>query len=160
MIDKESKEKSNHKDYLNLYWKNRNKVVENEILPCQESIFELFSVKFNYDANEDLKRNRKKLFNLGKNCSKNLYEIHSILTKKQKFGESYDEDRQEEIVQEIVNMTYQSVLELFETVKEKFSDNPKIEKLLQNTCDSISEMLEISKNHTNIISQQNTTKLI
>jgi hypothetical protein len=57
-------EKSNHKDYLEAYQQNRNAAIKNEILPYQENIFRLFSAKFNFDANKDLERKRKKLYNL------------------------------------------------------------------------------------------------
>ena len=160
--------KSQHKDYLEIYWKNWSKAIENEILPCQERIFELLSVKFNYDAKKDLDRKRIKLHDLWKKCWTDFSKIHSILTDNQANSESYDEDRQEDIVQEIVDMTYWSVEELYKTLKEKYekstemkekySSNPEIYQqllwLLEDICKNVSEMRRISKKHTITISQK------
>jgi len=146
-------EKSNHKDYLEAYQQNRNAAIKNEILPYQENIFRLFSAKFNFDANKDLERKRKKLYNLWKSCWNKFDKIHSILNKKNENFEHDDEDVELDIVQDIVNMDYGSVEKFFNTLKEKYSDNPEIYGLLNDICNNISEMRRISKNHTNIISQ-------
>ena len=145
-------EKSNHKNYLEDYWQNRDIAIQNEILPYQENIFRLFSAKFNFDANKDLERKRKKLYDLWINCWIDFDRIHVILND-EKGNTDYDEDVELDIVQDIVNMDYGSVEKFFDTLKEKYSDNPKVYKLLDNICKNISEMRRISEKHTNIITK-------
>ena len=145
-------ERSNHKNYTELYWRNRNILIENEILPYQESIFRIFSAKFNADANKDLEKKRKKLYELGEYCSENLDKIHSIIAKRREIEKDDDNDENEfDMAIEVVNMDYWSVQDFFNTLKEKYKNDPEIYTLLDNICNNLSEMWKISKNHTNII---------
>ncbi len=156
-------EKSYHKNYTELYWRNRNILIENEILPYQESIFKLFSAKLNSDANKDLERKRKKLYDLGQSCSDDFLEIHSIIVKRKKDGRiNNDEDNEFDIAIELVNMDYWSVREFFDALKNKYLDDSEIYPLLNHICDNLSEMRRISEKHTNIIQEkeQNNHKLI
>ena len=147
-------EKSNHKNYTELYWRNRNVLIENEVLPYQESIFKLFSTKFDSDANKDLERKRKKLYELGQSCSKDFDKIHSIMIERNKDNRiNNDEDNEFDIAIEVVNMDYWSVKEFFDTLKNKYLDDSEIYPLLNHICDNISEMRTISEKHTNIISK-------
>ena len=147
-----SVEKSNHKNYTEQYWRNRNILIENEILPCQENIFRLFSTKFNWDADKDLERKRKKLYDLGKSCSHDLDKIHSIIAKRKIYHENdNDEDNEFDLAIEIVDMDYWSVKDFFNTLKDKYLNDSEIYPLLNHICDNISKMWEISKNKTNII---------
>ena len=144
-------ERSNHKNYTELYWRNRDALIENEIL-YQRNIFKLFSVKFDSDANKDLERNRKKLYDLGESCSNYFDKIHSIIMKRKKNGEiDNDEDNEFDIAIEVVNMDYWSVKQFFDTLKSKYLNDSEIYPLLDHICDNLSEMRRISKKHTNII---------
>ena len=144
-------EKSNHRNFVEIYWRNRNILIQNDILPYQKAIFDLFRVKFEYDAKKDLERLRKKLFELWQKCADNFRMIHSIL----KEDNIYDNDEDEifNSVQNIVDMDYWSVHEFFCSLKEKYADNTQIYQLLDDICNNISEMRRISKKHTNIILQ-------
>lgn len=144
-------EKSNHRNFVEIYWRNRNILIQNDILPYQKAIFDLFRVKFEYDAKKDLERWRKKLFELWQKCADNFRMIHSIL----KEDNIYDNDEDEifNSVQNIVDMDYWSVYEFFCSLKEKYADNTQIYQLLDDICNNISEMRRISKKHTNIILQ-------
>ena len=155
-------ERSDHKNYTELYWRNRNVLIENEILPYQESIFELFGAKFNSDANKDLERKRKKLYDLGKSCADDFNKVHSIMIKRRKYNKSDDEDNEFDIAIEVVNMDYWSVKEFFDTLKNKYLNDNEIYPILDHICDNISEMRRISKKHTNIIEskEQHNHKLI
>ena len=142
-------EESNHKNFVEIYWRNRNALIQNEIIPYQKAIFDLFWTKFEYDAKKDLERWRKKLFELWQNCAKKFRIIHSIL----KDDNFYDNEEDEifNTVQNIVNMDYWSVHEFLCSLKERYTDNTKIYQLLNEICNDISEMRRISKKHTNII---------
>lgn len=148
-------EKSNHKNYTELYWRNRNVLIENEILPYQENIFKLFSAKFDSDANKDLERKRKKLYDLGQSCSDDFEKIHSIITKrKNDSGIDNDEDNEFDIAIEVVNMDYWSVKEFFDALKSKYLNDSEIYPLLNHICDNLSEMRRISEKHTNIVQEK------
>lgn len=145
---------SDHKNYTEQYWRNRKVLIENEILPVEESIFRLFSIKFNWDADKDLERKRKKLYDLGKSCSNDLDEIHSIIRKRKIYNENdNDEDNAFDIAIEIIDMDYWSVYDFFNTLKTQYSNDSEIYPLLDHICNNISEMRKISKKHTNIISK-------
>lgn len=152
-------EESCHKDYLELYWKNRDIAIENWILPYKESIFSILSSKFKFDAEKDLKIKRNKLYNLGMSCSDDFNKIHNIITEDNEHDnneydhEDYDEDNAFNLAVEIVDMTYWSVRELFNTLKNRYPDKSKIYSLLEHICNNISKMREISKNKTKIISK-------
>lgn len=45
-------ERSNHKNFVESYWRNREALIS-KILLYQDSIFNLFSTKFKYDADKD-----------------------------------------------------------------------------------------------------------
>jgi hypothetical protein len=49
-------EKSNHKNYIDQYDRNRQKLAKTIILPNEKSIFELFNKKFSIDADADIDR--------------------------------------------------------------------------------------------------------
>lgn len=144
-------EKSDHRNFVELYWRNRDAIIQNDILPYQKAIFNLFSAKFEYDAKKDLEKWRKKLSYLGEKCANEFREIHLIL-KWENFDDN-DEDEIFNLIQNIINMDYWSVEEFFNTLKENYKDNPKIYNMLDNICNDISEMRRISKKHTNIISK-------
>jgi hypothetical protein len=145
---------SDHKNYTEQYWRNRKVLIENEILPVEESIFRLFSIKFNRDADKDLERKRKKLCDLGKSCSNDLDEIHSIIRKRKIYNENdNDEENAFDMAIEIIDMDYWSVYDFFSTLKAQYSNDSEIYPLLDHICNNISEMRKISKKHTNIISK-------
>ena len=50
-----------HKNFVEWYWRDWNKLCKKELLPYQGEIFKLFSDKFHIDAEKDWKRWRKLL---------------------------------------------------------------------------------------------------
>ena len=91
-------------------------------------------------------------------CSDDFNKIHNIITEDNEHDneydhEDYDEDNAFNLAVEIVDMTYWSVRELFNTLKNRYPDKSKIYSLLEHICNNISKMREISKNKTKIISK-------
>ena len=151
MIEKPSIiEKSSHKNFIEWYWRNRNALINNEIMPYQDAIFDLFNIKFKFDASKDWERKRIKLKQLWIDCSNYCKSIHEIL-KTNEFFEDYDELI--ETVNKIVDMDYWSLQEFFNTLKNNYTDQPKIHELLDKICEKIWEMRKISRDHTEIIKQ-------
>ena len=143
-------ERSNHKNFVELYWRNREALISNEILLYQDSIFNLFSTKFKYDADKDWEKNRIKLERLWYNCANKCDEIHKILS----INDTMDDDIDlQETVNNIVNMDYGSVEELFNLIKKKYQNKPEIYNAIQEICNNLAEMRRISKKHTNIITK-------
>jgi len=50
-----------HKNFIEWYWRDRNKLCSEKLLPYQNEIFKLFSEKFHTDAEKDWERWRKLL---------------------------------------------------------------------------------------------------
>jgi hypothetical protein len=59
----------------------------------------------------------------------------------------------QETVNNIVNMDYGSVEELFNLIKKKYQNKPEIYNAIQEICNNLAEMRRISKKHTNIITK-------
>lgn len=142
--------KSNHKNFVETYWRNRSNLINNIILPHQNKIFNLLSKKFKSDANKDWERNRMKLKLLWYKCANKCDEIYKILDI---WNNTTDNTNLEDIVNNIVNMDYESVEKLFNHLKENYKDNPEIYNSIQEICDNLAEMRKLSKKYTNIIHQ-------
>lgn len=138
-------EKSNHKNYVEWFDRNRPKLVENVVLPNEKAIFQIFSKKFEDDAIADIKRDRVRLWVLWQKCADACLEIHNILS-----WEVENDPKLKEIVRNIVNLDYDSLKEVFFEIQKKYS-NPEIQKHLQDICNYIDKMRQISKKHTNVI---------
>ena len=144
-------DKSSHRNFVEWYWRNREIIIRDNVLPYQSAIFDIFSKKFDFDAQKDLLRWRKKLWRLGNSCAEELSKIHSILNSWTVSDDELDEII--EIVENVVDMDYDSVKEFFYTLKKEYSENWKIKERLNQICDNISKMWEISQDKTNIITK-------
>jgi len=140
-------EKSNHKNYIEWVDRNWPLLVKKQILPNEKKIFDLFSQKFAKDAEADLNRWRKKLRELWNLCANSCHEIHEIFA-----WEAENKPKLKELVKNIVNLDYNSLKEVFFEIQKKYS-NPEIQNHLQDICNYIDKMRQISKKHTNVISK-------
>lgn len=141
-------EKSSHKNFIEWYWRNRKAVIDNEVMPYQDAIFNIFSAKFKFDANKDWDRKRIKLKELWIDCANECKKIHELLHTDEYYDDS---DDLMETVTNIVNMDYWSLQEFFNVLKDKYKENAKVCDYLNKISYDIWKMRAISKNHTNII---------
>ena len=141
-------EKSSHKNFIEWYWRNRKVVIDNEIIPYQDAIFDLFNAKFKFDANKDWERKRIKLKELWIDCANNCKKIHEILHLEEYYN---DNDDLMEIVSSIVDMDYWSLQEFFNLLCEEYKKDTKVYNILTKISDDIWKMRIISRKHTNII---------
>lgn len=134
-----------HKNFIEWYWRNRDKLCIEKILPYQGKIFKLFSEKFHCDAEKDWERWRNLLKSRWNKCSEICNEIHSTLW----WNDIVDKNLKH-LVNNIVNLDYNSLSEFFQTLKNKYS---KVwEQWIANKIEIIhiqlEKMWEISKFHT------------
>lgn len=144
-------EKSNHKNYIDQYDRNRQKLAKNVILPNEKSIFELFNEKFSMDADADTNRWRLQLWKLWYACADSCSQIHKILS-----WELHVDTKYKDLVKNIVNLDYDSLKEVFQEIQnEYFNSWASVEVInyLQEVCKHLDKMRKISKNHTNVISK-------
>ena len=99
--------KSDHKNYLPSYPFSIKEIIKNYILPNQKDIFENFAEKISNDAKKDGGRGRKFLESQWLKASASCKRI-AILSKETE----WNSDNQ--LVEEIINMDYQSVADFFE----------------------------------------------
>ena len=136
-----------HKNFVEWYWRDWNKLCEQKLLPYQKEIFKLFSDKFHIDAEKDWERWRILLKSRWNKCWEICNKIHLTLW----WNEVINEDLKD-IVDNIVNLDYNSLSEVFQTLKNQYS------KLWENwiadqidiICTFLEKMWEISKPHTTI----------
>ena len=136
-----------HKNFVEWYWRNWDKLCNEKILPHQWEIFKLFSDKFNIDAEKDWERWRKLLKSRWNNCSELCNEIHLILW----WNEVINEDLKD-LVNNIVNLDYNSLSKIFQTLKNQYSElwESWIANQIDIICTYLEKMWEISKSHTTI----------
>jgi hypothetical protein len=139
-----------HKNFIEWYWRDRNKLCSEKLLPYQNEIFKLFSEKFHTDAEKDWERWRKLLESWWNKCSEICNEIHLTLW----WNDIINNDLKS-LIKNIVNLDYNSLLEVFQTLENKYS---KVwEKYIANQIKSINKYIEkmwtISKPHTTIKKQ-------
>jgi len=144
-------EKSNHKNYIDQYDRNRQKLAKTIILPNEKSIFELFNKKFSIDADADIDRWRLQLWKLWHACADSCSKIHQILS-----WEPQVDARYKDLVKNIVNLDYDSLKEVFQEIQNEYFNSwvdEKVVNYLQDICKYLDKMRKISKNHTNVISK-------
>ena len=144
-------EKSNHKNYVEWFDRNRSLLAKTKIIPNEKAIFDLFSQKFSNDAEADLNRWRKTLRELWILCATSCQEIHNILAWKVE-----NDPELKELVKNTVNLDYESLWEVFNEMKMLYaakSEDKEIEKRLEKICEYIEKMRRISQKHTNVISK-------
>ena len=143
--------KSDHKNYVEWFDRNWPLLVKTKIIPHEKKIFELFSQKFSHDAKEDLNRWRKILRELWNLCAASCQEMHNILA-----WNVENTIELKELVENIVNLDYESLWEVFNEIKASYaakSKDTEIEKHLNNICESLDKMRDKSKDKTNVISK-------
>lgn len=145
-----------HKNYIEWYWRDRNTVINERITPYQDTIFDIFSKKFQIDAQDDTSKWRIKLRDLWLSCADECYKIHSILKKDEKT--IYTDNEAALIVNDIINMDYNSVANFFETLKTTYKGNHEIIDLLNDIQKNVEEMRSISKKHVQIITENQSNK--
>ena len=143
-------EKSNHRNYIEWYDRNRNDVIAQKIIPYEKNIFELFNQKFYEDAQKDGDRGRERLMSLWISCANCCRLIHENLM----WVDLLDTDLKK-IVKDIVNMDYDSLYEFFYTLKATYSTqwNQYVASKIAHICIYLEKMRKISKKHTNVISK-------
>ena len=144
-------EKSNHKNYIEWFQRNRSTLVKNQIIPNEKKTFDLFSQKFSQDAEADFDRWRKILWTLWNLCANSCKEIHNILS-----WEVENNPELKNLAKDIINLDYESLWEIFKQIENEYHNKiwtEDIQKHLQTIYTHIQNMRKISKNHTNIISK-------
>ena len=144
-------EKSNHKNYIEWFDRNRPLLVKNQIIPNEKEIFELFSWKFHRDALKDNERWRENLRNHWEICSESCKNIHTALQWIDKINPSL-----QELVKNICDLDYKSLLEIFQRIRLEYFNLWRDENIvedLDNICRSLDKMRQISQKHTNVISK-------
>jgi len=139
-----------HKNFIEWYWRNRNKLCNEKILPYQNQIFGLFSEKFHNDAEKDWERWRKLLESRWNKCSEICNEIHLVL-----WWNDHIDKELKDLTNNIVNLDYNSLLEAFQTLKDKYLEvwNEWIANQINTVCLYLEKMWKISKPHTTIKNQ-------
>ena len=139
-----------HKNFIEWYWKNRKKLCDEKIFPYQDQIFKLFSDKFHYDAEKDWARWRNLLKSRWNKCGELCNEIHLILW----WNDFINEDLKN-IVNDIVNLDYNSLSEVFHLLEEEYSKmwDQQIANRINLIYSYLKKMWEISASHTTIKKQ-------
>ena len=144
-------EKSNHKNYIDQYDRNRQKLAKTIILPNEKSIFELFNKKFSIDADADIDRWRLQLWKLWYLCADSCSQMHKILSWNTQVDTKY-----KDLVKNIVNLDYDSLKDVFQEIQNEYFNSwasAEVINYLQEICKYLDKMRKISKNHTNVISK-------
>lgn len=143
---------SQHKNYFDKYGQDRDRFVQKEIIYYQTSIFSLFSQKFQKDAQKDWENQKKKLAKWWESCSKSCQKIHEVLW----FGVAVSPQQTlelEKMVEEAVNLDYQSLQELFSAIQKVFPQQ-NLQEWFQKIQKNLQDMRRVSEKHTTIISQK------
>ena len=103
---------STHKNFVEWYWRDWNKLCKEKLLTYQGEIFKLFSDKFHIDAKKDWERWRELLKSRWNKCWEICNEIHITLWWNDVINEEL-----KDLVNNIVNLDYNSLSEVFQTLK-------------------------------------------
>lgn len=136
-----------HKNFIEWYWRDWNKLCEQKLLPYQNEIFKLFSDKFHIDAEKDWERWRMLLKSRWNKCGEICNEIHLVL-----WWNDFINKDVKNLVNNIVNLDYNSLLEIFQLLEEKYSKTWKkeITDKINLICLYLKKMWRISSPHTTI----------
>ena len=139
---------SAHKNFIEWYWRNWDNLCEEKLLPYQGEIFKLFSDKFHIDAEKDWERWRILLKSRWNKCWEICNKIHLTLW----WNEVINEDLKD-IVNNIVNLDYNSLSEVFQTLKHQYSKlwEDWIADQINAICSYLEKMWKVSKSHTTIL---------
>lgn len=139
--------KSNHKNYLPSYPFSTEEIIEKYILFNPKNSFKLFAEKIEKDAKKDWERGRKFLERQGLKAAENCKRISEI------FMDVKGEENSQ-LIEEIINMDYQSVVDFFQLLKSYFQENEEVYQNLSSIVKSFQEMRKVSEKHTNIINKE------
>ena len=139
--------KSDHKNYLPSYLFSTEEIIEKYILSNQKNIFEKFAEKIARDSKKDGERGRKFLENQWIKASSTCKRIALLSTKQE-----WEADTQ--LVEEIINMDYQSVADFFEKLAKYYEQNNPINQELITVAELFKSMWKVSEKHTNIINRE------
>ena len=136
-----------HKNFIERYLRDRNKLCEQKLLPYQGEIFKLFSDKFHIDAEKDWERWRKLLKSRWNKCSELCNEIHLTLWWNEIINENL-----KDLVNNIVNLDYNSLSEIFQVLKNEYLKTWEqwISNQINLICWYLEKMWRISSPHTTI----------
>ena len=136
-----------HKNFVEWYWRNWDKLYKEELLPYQGEIFKLFSDKFHIDAEKDWERWRNLLKSRWDKCSELCNEIHLTL-----WWNNIINEELKDTVNNIVNLDYNSLSEVFQTLKVEYLEvwEEWIAKQIDTICSYLEKMWRISSPHTTI----------
>lgn len=134
---------SNH-NLIELYWWNRDTLINNVFSYNPQYVFKSFNAKFHYNAQNNERTGKIKLSKLEQECAECCAEIYSIL-KNENGSNVYSENDQEEdfifdAVQDITSMNYDRIWEFFSVLKNNFSYNKQIMDILKRVSSDLSEM--------------------
>lgn len=134
-----------HKNFIEWYWRDWNKLCEQKLLPYQGEIFKLFSDKFHIDAEKDWERWRKLLKSRWNKCWEICNEIHLTLGWNDVINEEL-----KDLVNNIVNLDYNSLSEVFQSLKAEYLKvwEGKIANQIENVCTYLEKMWRISESRT------------
>ena len=139
--------KSEHKNYLPSYPFPTKEIIEKYILPNQKDVFEKFSEKIKSDAEKDGKRWRKFLESQWLKAASTC-KIISILSVPSEWND------ESQLVEEIIDMDYQSVADFFWELVWFFEKNTPINQELSTLKELFEAMRKVSKGHTNVIKKE------
>ena len=139
--------KSNHRNYLPSYPFSTKEIIEKYILPNQKNIFEKFAEKITNDARKDRGRWRLFLESQWLKAASSCRRV-SILSNASK------EDADAELVEEIINMDYQSVANFFKELSWYYENSNPINQELTTIAELFESMWKVSEKHTNIINRE------
>ena len=134
-----------HKNFIEWYWRDWNKLCEEKVLPYQGEIFKLFNDKFHIDAEKDWERWRKLLKSRWNKCGEICNEIHLILWWNDIVNECL-----KKLVDDIVNLDYNSLSEIFQILKNQYSNFWKdwVADQIGSICTYLEKMWRISESRT------------
>lgn len=136
-----------HKNFIEWYWRDWNKLCSEKLLPYQNEIFELFSEKFYVDAEKDGEKWRKVLKSRWGKCGEICNEIYLTLW----WNGVVSEDLRDLIIS-VVNLDYNSLLEVFQVLRNEYLKvwNQWVANQIWIICFYLEKMWWISKSHTMI----------
>ena len=134
-----------HKNYVEWYWRDWNKLCSEELLPYQNEIFKLFSDKFHIDAEKDWERWRKLLQSRWNKCWEICNEIHLIL-----WWNDIINEKLKVFVNNVVNLDYGSLCEVFVALENQYYKMwlNEVSGCIDEICLYLKKMRHISKSHT------------
>lgn len=147
---------SEHKNYIERFEWSWEDFFDQNIIPYKDCIFELFSEKIKNDSLKDICNNKSKIGNRWIEASNLSTEIHNILSvnpTQELLSDLYKQKLK--IVEDLIDMDYGTVSEVFNSISKRFCELKEIEssKKASMISELFAKMREKSKKHTNIINR-------